>query len=180
MNPATIDPVVEFPKVEKMLYSLAWKFSNQYPLTFEEARSEAYYGFMRACQDYDPARGKFSTWVYYWAWCRLKDVVMKAAKDPLDFMEINDDILGGAEPPKSMAMECLDDLSSDARELVDLLLETPGELVGLALGPERYLKRVKDYMVKNGWSRSRIEKAVTEAQMTFRSAWGHPTMACEA
>ncbi len=32
-----IDPSAELPKVEKMLFKLAWKCSETYPVTFEEA-----------------------------------------------------------------------------------------------------------------------------------------------
>ena len=60
-----VDPIEVFPTVEKMLYKLAWKFSKAQRLPFEDMRSEAYAGFMKACNNYQPKKGmKFSSWCY--------------------------------------------------------------------------------------------------------------------
>jgi len=126
MNTATptIDPDVALPQVEKMIFSLAWKTAQTYPVPFEEAKSEAYYAFVRACHDYRPNKGtKFSSWCYFWVWTRLKDMVMARSKDPHVFVEIDDDLCGGEAPEISLVK----DLPSDARELFSLLCGAPKE-----------------------------------------------------
>lgn len=161
----TIDPEVELPKVEKMLYSLAWKTSNAYPVSFEEAKAEAYFAFMKACEQFDPKRGaKFSSWCYFWTWTHLKTFVTKRTVDPLCFVELDDDLTGEAPPERSEFMESLADLSEDAKEIISLLLETPGEILELgAPTPKRILKRVKDYLVeRKGKKWLHVEVAVEE------------------
>jgi len=174
-----IDPATEFPKVEKMLYTLAWRTANTYPVSFEEARSEACYAFMRACQDYKSERGqKFSSWAYYWAWTKLKDLVIARSKDPLTFIEIEEDLLGEAPPERAESLDLLEELSEDAREIVEMILETPEELIGVVMTPRRLLHRVKDYMVaRKGKSRNQVNLAVDEITIKFRQAWRQVTVA---
>ena len=88
-----IDPQIEFPKVEKMLCSLAWKVAQACPVTFEESRSEAYLAFMLACQTYDSRRGsKFSSWCYFKVWTSLRSWITKRTRDPLICTEMNDEL----------------------------------------------------------------------------------------
>jgi DNA-directed RNA polymerase specialized sigma subunit len=174
-TPNNIDPSVEFPKVEKMLYNLAWKTAETYPITFEDAKSEAYWAFMKACQDYNPDRGqKFSSWCYFWVWTRLKDVITFRTKDPLTFIEIDEDLLGEAPPTQSESLEVIESLSSEAREIVAMLLESPKELIGQVTTTNRLLNRVKDYMVRKGIKKDRVEEAVTEITIALRQSWGQP------
>jgi hypothetical protein len=130
MNTATptIDPDIALPQVEKMLYKLAWKTAQSYPVPFEEAKSEAYYAFVRACQDFRPDKGtKFSSWCYFWVWTHLKTFVMRRSGDPLTFVEIDDDLCGEAPLEVSAEISLVKDLPNDARELFSLLCEAPRE-----------------------------------------------------
>jgi len=171
-----INPEEMLPQVQKMLYSQAWKFAKTYPITFEECLSEAYFAFMKACEDYQPERGqKFSSWCYYWVWCKLKDLVMKRTKDPLEFVEINDDLLGEAPPAISPSLEIVAELSSDAQEIVALVLETPAELLGGAPATaKQLLRRVKDYLVEHcGRSKDDVDAATLEISSRLRASWAN-------
>ena len=42
-NKTKIDPVAEFPKIENLLYSLAWKFARKYPYPNEEEKKLGVY-----------------------------------------------------------------------------------------------------------------------------------------
>lgn len=128
-----VNPTEMFPTVEKMLYNLAWKFSRSYRLPFEDMRSEAYAGFMKACNNYKPKKGmKFSSWCYLVTWGYLKSHIMKRAADPLQFVEEIEDSM--TEPaPGSVSIKTL--MLIDATEkkpirhgLLSLLGEMPGEL----------------------------------------------------
>lgn len=166
----TIDPTEEFPKVENMLYQLAWKTAQAYPVPFEEARSEAYYAFMRACADFKPDRGsKFSSWCYFWVWTHLKTFVTKRTVDPLVFIEVKESLLGEAPPERSEALEMLEDLSEDAKEIITLLIETPRELIGLAMTPKQLLKKVKEHLVAKGKARDRVDRAAEEIRLRLQA-----------
>lgn len=179
MNPVlpVVDPDTAFPQVEKMIYDLCWKFSGTYPITFEECKSEAYYAFVKSCYDFKPERKmKFSTWCYYWVWCKLKDLVTFRSKDPMCFVEMNDDhvsLFGEAPPQRSESLEMIDDLSDDAKEIINLLIETPAEILGGASIPaKQLLVRVKRYLEEHaGRSRKDLDKAHREIELRFREQW---------
>lgn len=173
-----IDPNEQFPQVEKMLYDLAWKCANAYPVTFEEAKSEAYYAFVRSCQDYDPDKSKgakFSTWCYFWVWTQLKTFVTKRSVDPLIFVEMKEDLLGGKPDLRSESMEMFCDLSDDAKEIIQLLIETPAEILGRN-GPvpaKHLLIRVKAYLERAGRDKKTLETAVEEIRLRLRGNVGY-------
>lgn len=172
MNHMPIDPEVEFPKVQKMIYGLAWRTSQAYPISYDECLSEAYMAFMRACGDYQPKRGtKFSSWVYFWVWTKLKDLVMKRSKEPLEFVDINEELVGAAPPVQIESLELIDDLSSDAKEIISLLIETPRELLGMAMTPKQLMSKVKGHMIKKGRNPKQVEKAHKELCNRFQEAW---------
>lgn len=167
-----INPEEEFPKVEKMLYRLAWNTANAYPVTFDEAKSEAYFAFMRACQDYNPNKGsKFSSWCYFWVWTHLKTFVTKRTVDPLEFIEIKEELLGEAPPERSDLLELAGELSNDAQEMIAMLIEIPDELHGVSMTAKQLMKRVKEHLVKKGKDRKRVDLAHQEICLCFRSAW---------
>lgn len=166
-----IDPEVEFPKVEKMLYALAWKYAKTYPVTFEEARSEVFFAFMRACGDFKPERGmKFSSWCYTWAWQHLKTWVTKRTVDPLEFVEIKEELLGEAPPERSDLLDLASELSGDAQEIVNLLIEIPEEFHGVSMTAKQLMKRVKDYLVRKGRNRQHVDRAHQEICLCFQRA----------
>lgn len=172
MKTMPIDPVAEYPKVEKMLLKLVWKFTEEYPISFEEALSEAYNAFVKACYTYKPERGtKFSSWCYFVVWGNLKTAIMKRTEDPLVFVEINEDLMGAAPPEIAPCLEVVDLLSPNARRLVELILDPPPPIRGKAMAPSRLAKRVRDYMIRQGISRKAVEEAFKEVQQALRAFW---------
>lgn len=177
MNKPAVDPEEVFPQVEKMIYSCAWKFSKQYPITFEEAKSEAYFAFVKSCYDYKPESGsKFSTWCYYWVWCKLKDLITARSKDPLVCVEIDDDLCGEAvdlsEEFKQELAEIKLDLSDTANDILSLLLETPAELLEGVRPPtpRQLMIRAKRYLFAQGTDKCRLESAHKELEFQFKWA----------
>jgi len=171
-----IDPDKALPEVEKMLFDLAWKTANTYPVTFEEAKTEAYYAFVRACHDYSPEKSKgskFSTWCYFWVWTHLKTFVTKRTVDPLVFVEIDDDLAGAApednsfnhSPLEGLSDDLVRGLSADAKEIMSLLIETPAEILGGVPVPvTRLLGKVKNHLVSSGYCVDRFNAARTEIE----------------
>lgn len=166
-----IDPETALPTVEKMIYDQAWKCAQAYDIPFDECKSEAYSAFLGACRDFQPDKKmKFTSWCYYWIWCKLKDLVMKKAKDPLCFIEIDDDILP-AKPVHSPTLDILEDLSDDAQELVTLIVETPTELLCGVKTPLQLLTKVKKYLVSKGKRKEDVDAAHREVELVLREEW---------
>jgi uncharacterized protein YihD (DUF1040 family) len=100
-----IDPVREFPKVERMLYAAAHAAKNKrFPI--EEAITEAFWAYMECCRSYQFDKGmKFSSYVFFRVNYHLKTHITKKVKDAqkIVLMEINDDLLG--ESPLRRSLE---------------------------------------------------------------------------
>jgi Sigma-70 region 2 len=171
-----VDPIAVFPSIERMLYNLAWKFSRTYRLPFEDMRSEAYAGFMKACNNYQPKKGmKFSSWCYLVTWGYLKSHIMKRAGDPHRFMEIGDNITGPAPTPANTKLlrlidstekkpinqgiqslfaeapaelwEATEGLSSVAEELFCLFWEAPAEILNARTKAEQ-IEQAKEHLAR--------------------------------
>jgi DNA-directed RNA polymerase specialized sigma subunit len=169
----SINPEAELPKVQKLIYAMAHKFSSTYPISYEECLSEGYWAFMRACEKFQPDRGmKFSSWVYSRVWYGLKDLVTKRSKDPITFIEIDEDLFGEAPAVKSESLEMIEDLSQDAREIISLLMETPEEIMGgMSATPRQFLKAVKNYLIRKGRCPKQIDAAHQEIRQRFQEVW---------
>ncbi len=164
-----IDPTEALPSVNKMLYDLAWKARNsRFP--FEEAISEAYWAFVQACYSYDPHRGaKFTTWCYFKTWTHLKTVVTKKTRDPLVFTEMKEELVGAAPANKRDFLDMVEDLSSDAREIISLLLDAPKEVLHtVPTTTAQLLSRVCDHLGFNrGWDGFQSGVTLHEIQTRF-------------
>jgi hypothetical protein len=168
-----VDPIEVFPEVEKLLYEVSWEFARKYPMTFEECRSIAYASFLKACVDYTPDRKmKFATWARYWAWCKLKDHVMKHSGERISFTdEIGEDELT-SKPDidlPSPAMELLREMGQDAKTIASLFFEEGDELCYTI---PQLVKRVKKYLCKeHKWTPQRFESTMEEMRTTFQEQW---------
>lgn len=169
----SINPTVEFPKVEKMLYDLAWKFVQKYPqLSFEDAKSQAYWGFMISCRDYDPKRGmKFSSHVYFCTWIWLKNLIMDESKSRETPTEINEELVGAENAQTSNVHDLVADLPNDCKEIVHLLCEVPADLLGMEMTPKQFLRKIKDHAIEElGYTKRRWTEACQLLQQRVREA----------
>lgn len=155
-----------------MLFKLASVASATHGLDYDECLRECYWAFVKAVNwRWDPTKGtKLSTTVYTIAKWRLKN--LKRARDmAIPTLELNEEI-ATAPPLRAESLELIDDLSADAREILDLILETPGEVLGRSPVPVRHLvKRIKEYLSKKGRDQRALESAHRELQECFRTAW---------
>lgn len=189
-NTMPVDPTEMLPQVEKLLYDLAWKFHRRYPLLpFEDAKSQSYWGFMMACKNWKPDRGaQFSSWVYFCASMHLRNLVMARSEETTRFpraiptfhdkdenlTELEDAFYQAATagPAHSDVLDLVADLPEDAKTIVQMLLETPGELVGRSMTPRQLLRKVKTKLVfDHGLPRSRVETACAMLRERFQEAW---------
>lgn len=165
-----VNPKKEWPAVYRMLYKAAWRVSQVYYIPFETARSEVEYAFMKACWRFTGDRGaEFSTLCMFLANCRLRRLVMNRCEDSrlMPTVPINEEILVFAPEQRSELLEMVAGLSEDAQEIVSLLVETPKELVGMALTPRQFMKKVKMYLMRKGRTRKELDRAQRELRNAF-------------
>lgn len=175
-----ISPSRVFPKVEKMLYRLAWEKRNRF-FTFEEARSEAYYAFMKACETYDPTRGmKITSWVWYRVSRQLHKYVARQAEKI--HPEITDPfVLNGyiESRPQSTSRiwSGIQEMSGDAREMVDLLVNSPAEIQAQFTPehpptPKQLLKMVREHLKwEHGYDPVYLNITELEIESELESCW---------
>lgn len=171
---ARLDPNWDYEDVKLMLYQLAWDYQRRYGITFEEALSEAHWGFVRAWRRYNAGKhASFSSWCYFVANKKLQGLIRDRARDPVLIMEINEELVGEAPAERSPCLEVVEGLSKEAQEIVKLLLETPAELLqeGTAT-PRQLLARVRDYMIARGKvTRKGFAQADAEIRAAFSEVW---------
>jgi len=168
-----MDPELAFEEVKDMLYKLAWTTHYTHGLPFETCKSECYFAFVKAYNwRYDPTKGtKFSTCVYGIAKWRMRNLIRERMSE-IPMLEINEEVAGAAPPERSESLELIDDLSADAKEIIQLILETPAEILGHSPVPiSHLLGRIKAYLEKRGRPRRALNEAHREIQQRFQEAW---------
>jgi len=135
-----INPDEQVPLGEKLLYSLAHSHRAEYPhVTFEEARSDTYAGFMKACRNYKIGKGtKFSTWCRLVAWGELKSCRMSEARKYFPTEPLLEEVVGEIpdERKVNLRVTILHDnihpRESLGTVLIKLFREAPREMIGLS------------------------------------------------
>jgi hypothetical protein len=113
---------------------------------------------MKAVNTYEEGKVKFSTWLRIITWQQLND--HKDSEQVARKYRATDMKLEVFNPP---LIDLLDELDSDARELVHLILETPMELQRLIEVEGNTMRGVKPalvtHMKSKGWSGARTGRA---------------------
>jgi len=176
-TPNNIVPEEVLPSVEKMLHAMSWRYAKAYPVPYEECLSESYAAFMYACERFRPGKlTKFSSYCYFIVSCKLKDLVTSRTKDPLVFVEIDDDLCGAAPPPpefKKQVEGVLKEVSADAACILDMLLETPMELLrGPMLDEAQIVERVYQHLRRTvGLDPTYFRRAMEELSQHLNRVW---------
>lgn len=154
----TANPEQVFPQVEGLLRHLARQATLNWPSLFQDALSEAHWSFMRACGQFDPCRGaKLSTWIAFRVSMDLRRWRMRLAKEASILTSIPEDYDPPAKTKSDFPFDLIEELSEDAKEIVSLILESPGELAEEMTGRE-LLQAVRRYLMRQGWNAWRFER----------------------
>lgn len=174
-----IKPEKVLPKVENMICRLAWNATRP-DFPFEDARQEAFLGFLKACEKYDSKRGmKFSSWCYlkvkdHLTHCRVKDARKQSHISYFEPDLIVRAIEGHQQInliPPSRWRDMLEELSRDALEVVSLIVDTPGDLLGDGCTPRELLKRVLEHVqYERGLDKVSAEIILTEIKFGLEDA----------
>lgn len=148
------DPLTNLDSCQRIIHNLVNRFDSMYPIDRDTLLSEAYHAYVQACAKYDPTRtgkdGKvaaLTSWVYFYVYMDLKTMVMKGASAP-----VHHDIDDHPMPSTSHFYAPLtEDLSDDAKTIVQLFVETPGELlemVGMSAAKNTILRCARELFIK--------------------------------
>jgi len=159
-----------------------------YPVTFEEAKSEAYWCFLKACRLYRTGhKMKFSSWCHFVVTQQMKSWIMRESKrsakivyyefaETLPEVAVEDPptpVLSASTPPRHCGQiiwrmlhetpaelwDLMAGLSQDGQELVLLLMEIPQDFRGTA---HTHFRKAKAKLKRQVECPTRIEQAVQE------------------
>jgi hypothetical protein len=167
-----------YEDVEKLMQKLAWTWHKRYGVEYDLCISECHVAFVKAFRRYDPkhpGRAQFSTVVQMICQFRLRRLIMDRCGE-IPFVPLEDWTEGAHYAPemRSESLALVQDLSEDAKEIVSLIFEMPGDLRGFRrpMEPKEYLARIKEYLVKKrGRKIGRLNLAHAELNRTLRTAW---------
>ena len=143
------------------VHSLANQFCRKHSsFRKDEALSVVDMAFIESFQSYDPDKGaSFSTWFHWIAQKRLLTLLEKE----IETISIEVDVV---DPCSSHFLDFVDELSEDARIVVELVLETPKELLRLIQDKWHPRRKTRDnlrqYLVRLGWSIDRVRESFGE------------------
>lgn len=144
----------------RLIYSIAWGFTNGNPQLFEELHSEATLAYLEAEQKYDPTKGVlFTTYIWQCMRNRLIDFTKKENQYfPTDeFPEI-----GYETVP---FFEIYDSLSDRAKQVVDHILKHMENYNDLT--PWQVRGKIGKELMDLGWSNNKKNNTFNELKKIF-------------
>lgn len=151
--------------VERMIADLVRRHTNCPNCDYEERIGAANEAYCRAYAAYDPRRGAFTTLVWHSVRNKLKNQCRACCRHPQVGYNVNSHI-DRMEDKKSIGLTAiLADLSDDARVVVEMVLEAPGELKSLLKRnksgqDKRYALSI--HLQKLGWTMARVVESFHE------------------
>ena len=156
-----------YEDVKKMLYRLSWKMVSKCGGEFDDWLSIANKIFVEAYLDYDATKGsQFSTWVYNRVSYAFWDFITDNKKYQDRFGESNQLLAESSDSKPHRLDGILKELSEDAKTIVQLIIDTPGDLVSIirVKKPEKQRRAIWKYLRGLGveWSLGRVVNSFDE------------------
>lgn len=159
-------PNETYASIELLLHNITHKFSAQYQLPYNDLLSYVHSIYPTIVERYNPTKGtKFSTWVAFATRMSLITHTKKELRH-MGYEEINEEICG-SECQSTFLIDLLEDISDDARYIVNIILNEKRSLSRMmqrknVKQSKRYLKVLTMYLRdRMGWSSARIEDAIS-------------------
>lgn len=162
--------MVNYEKHEKMVNRQTWVTHNQFPdIPFNELQAQANLIYFEAEASYNEEKGAFTTWLMPLLRTRLlqfgkewtKVSYMETLPETGAYMSVEDQII---------FRDSIMSLSSEAREVVSILFNSPQEIFTLSGG--KYSNRklrgaLRDHLRELGWPWKIIRSSFSELEGVF-------------
>lgn len=148
---------------EGLVIGTACKFYRSFGGDLREITADAFYLFTTACHSYEE-KAPLSYWIRQRVWWGLLDERRRKLKR---FRHEKVDSVPEQSYEERHEYDWRDNLSEDAREVVEVALDPPPDV--LCLRSDRPCKRVAQHMIHQylrdcGWTKRRIRKAFREVE----------------
>jgi DNA-directed RNA polymerase specialized sigma subunit len=154
-----------FGDVKLLIYNTVQQFKRKYNIyDVEELIGIGHLAFMEASHTYKNNEGTtFSSWVRFVVWKSLLNHIAREAK--VKKFRIDE---RRSSYRTSHFIDFFDALGTDAKQIVNLILQTPSELQNLiedAGGEMKNVKRIlRAYLKETGWKEKQIRFAFAQIQ----------------
>jgi len=164
-----------YPEYQKCIQKLTWKWVKRSRFGFDELLSEANIGFIKAVDSFDDDKACFHTYLYIYLNSHLQNYVTRTMPSddfPLNGLQASNQ----ANPEQNCTfLNLIENLSSEAKEMVEVVLNTPAEMIELvrAMTSNRqgkmhvYKSNVRAYFKAKGWKTAMIVSCFDEIKSTF-------------
>ena len=166
-----IGPDERYASVEKLLRKLANRFYCCNQCSFEDKLSTANLGYVRACQEFDPEKGAFTTIV---SW-KVKGALIQHKRSCFrqsNRFHLNPEMQNVQYTPTNSILNYFHELSDDAKQVANIIMDAPKEIkplfVWTSRGKQRWSKKLryilKTHLTDSGWDMVRISRAFCEVR----------------
>jgi hypothetical protein len=165
----------KYEDYQALIFKLAHRYHRYSGIEFDELVGWANLKFVECQKDYDPVLASFGTYLHIQIQGLFLGLAQKhwKTKD----IELNLDTANQStnnSTPENLLIfkQTLENLSSDAREVIKIIFNTPIDLINMTMRPSKYSKKVtkqqlEEYLRKQGWSFYRIWKTFKEIALAL-------------
>jgi len=151
-----------YKEYKKLIYKEAWRKAKLYGLDFQDLIGEGNLAYCEALETWDPEKGAFSTHLTWRLKYRFGEVLgFDASQKELGEVP---ELAGGENPLTSCSFKNgLETLSSDAKEVANIILGSSGELCDMTANKIRVTrKNIARYYRSKKWQRYKVVNAMNE------------------
>jgi len=164
--------MIDIEDYRPVIMKAVWKFHADYNLPLDELEGIGILTFYEIQPTYDPAVAAFTTYLHNQLTQRFWASVPRYYRElPHDrqWFESKEHPSAEAEYKKRDFKQVLQRLSADTREVVNIILNTPSEILEiLPETPNRYMRgAIKRYLLKTGWHPDSVKNAFREIRQTI-------------
>ena len=145
-----------------LIRKIAWSFHRTTGIDWDDLFQEASLSYCEALKNYDPAKGKLSTYMWWRISSHLTDVMQEhnRYKAPLE-----DSSLIKGQHDQYQPEYVFENLSKDAMKIMDVILSEPEEVIPFDL--ERLTVKIIKKFKDSSWYPHRVRWAINDLKMAF-------------
>ena len=163
-----MDAEKHYEEVKDLFYFVIDRFICTHGGDREELLSICHEGYIIACQNYDPTKTKFATWVYNNLWWKMLTHDRNEKKRVRHFEEADFTFIEQKHYSKPLA-ELYDVLTDDAKCVCEVLLDLSPEFLQSFRDSGQFVRKIRrairQLFLDIGWPRYRIRLAFRDLRM---------------
>lgn len=163
--PKLLKQILYYTDYQNLIFKLAHRFRQTTGIEFNKLVSSANLEFVKCQKTYNPMKSKFSTYLYIKIRGLFLEMARKKNNNPI-ITNTNCEKINNNTPEEYLFFkEILKELSTDAKEVVKIVFDTPTDLINML--PKKQPRGVNKHQIQKhlrqrGWKFLRIWKTFRE------------------